>query len=125
MLLGVFVPVGLAVSSNRPPVVGVIRQATETGCGCVFRFSSQSRQSRAWIFSSAAGAPTALMNIDGKDVKLNKISDSHYSNGPISATFFNLKTTRTDYESAEYVGKIRVRRLGKTKVVKVAGWCGC
>jgi hypothetical protein len=124
VLLGVFAPAGLAVSRSQPPIVGVIKQATEPGCGCAHYFSSKSRKPGGLVFSSVAGTPTALMNIDGKDVKLQKVSESRYSNGSIAATL-NLKVTKTGYESTEYVGIIKVRHLGKTKVVKVVGWCGC
>jgi hypothetical protein len=126
------VPIALMISTTarlgenkaRSPTVGTIDQKIEAGCGCAFSFSDKSRRSKGLIFRSIAGEPTAIMNIDGRDIQLQKIDKNRYSNDSISV-ILNLKQTKVEYESANYIGTIKVKHSGKTTNVKVIGDCGC
>lgn len=116
--------VGLGADKAQSPTVSTINQKIEAGCGCEYSFSDKSRRSKGLIFNSASGEPTAIMNIDGRDIRLQKIDSNRYSNDSISV-ILNLKQTKVEYESANYIGTIKVKRSGKTTNVKVVGACGC
>jgi hypothetical protein len=66
---------GLGADKARSPTVSTIEQKIEAGCGCGYSFSDKSRRLKGLIFSSAAGESTAIMNIDSRDIRLQKIDN--------------------------------------------------
>ncbi len=122
--LGISATIGLGAGNSRSPKVDTIKQKIESGCGCGFSLSDKYRRSQGLIFSSGEG-DTAIMNIDGRDVRLQKNSKlESYSNDSISVVL-DLKLTKKDYEANDYIGKIKVKRSGKITTLKVIGTCGC
>jgi hypothetical protein len=116
---------GLVAEKNQPPTISTIEQKIEPGCGCGFRLSDKSRSSQGLIFSSAAGEPTAIMNIDGRDIRLQENSKlNSYSSDSISV-ILNLKPAKKEYETNNYVGKMKVKRSGQVTTLKIIGACGC
>jgi hypothetical protein len=116
---------GLVAENSQPPTISTIEQKIEPGCGCGFRLSDKSRRSQGLIFSSAAGEPTAIMNIDGRDVRLQENSKLNSYSGDSISVILNLKPAKKEYETNNYVGKMKVKRSGKVTTLKVIGACGC
>lgn len=133
-------------AQNASLKVSNIKQKGIEGCGCGFQLSSEARNnySQKMIFFSEDNK-TALMNIDGKDVKL-KLSKAgarpknekkgsrfyeEYKTGTTTVrldyltTFTCAESSNEDCEAFNYNVTITVTKGNLRKVVKTSGACGC
>jgi hypothetical protein len=133
-------------ASKRSFVGYVTDEAIVGGCGCYFKFRRTPQKVDRYLFASSIEEDvTALMNIDGSDVKLKLVKGMEpkgtqervgsrrretYVAGEITVTG-NYVVTRVcapndeNCESTDYDVTFQVKKGSKSQLVKASGYCGC
>ncbi len=133
--------------SAQSRLVGVLRSTESVdGCGCYISFSKADDKARRYIFfaSDEEGNKDALMNIDGRDIRLRFVNQinpkakirlgsryiSRYESGNITVevvrTIIWLCPPKDEgCEIARFSVTLTVRKGNSTQIVKAFGVCGC
>ena len=123
------------IASNKLIIGSIKREHVSDGCGCTYTFKDDRKRT---VYSDDFDQ-NVWMNIDGRDVKLKKVSEVSVPKGEVKK---GQRTTATyvapglrvkvetvvgkDYgEGHDYSGTITVMKSGAQQTVRVVGSCGC
>jgi hypothetical protein len=106
---------------NKLPKVGFV-ESSERGEGCYYSFAQEKRKQK-YIFVNASGT---LMNFDGQDTNLVRISDKSEKWVNVSdytANNLKIRVTTISNNKYELKGTITIKNETSSKVIKFRGSC--
>jgi hypothetical protein len=137
----------VAASAQQKSLVGNIKNSSSVdGCGCYSSFTkADSNASRHIFFASGEGnGEEALMNINGRDVKLPLVSEtnpkgkvklgsrytSRYQSGDTTVDVVKIVTwlcppNDESCEVARFRVTLTIKKGNRSQVVQAVGECGC
>lgn len=122
--------------ANNKSIIGSIkREHISDGCGC--NYTVKDDRSRTIYSDDFSG--NVWMNIDGRDMKLKRVSEVSVPKGEVrrgqrTTTTYAAQGTKvrvetvvgTDYgEGHDYTGTITVTKGSVRQTVRIVGSCGC